>query len=81
MWIRVRIEAPLLDSSVQLPSAQLGAACVSQGSIHSKAWDTILSACYKRILFCAKTGDQDMGTLLQLAGEGLPRKEKRDKEA
>lgn len=51
--------------------------CVSRESIYSKAQDSVLSACYKRIPFCAKTGDQDIGTLFQLAGEGLPRKEKK----
>lgn len=37
------------------------------------------SACYKRILFYAKAGDRDSGTLFQLAWKGLPRKEKRIK--
>lgn len=33
MWISVRIETPLLDTSVQLWLAQLEAACVSQGKV------------------------------------------------
>lgn len=33
MWISVRIENPLLDTSVQLSLAQLEAVCVSQGRV------------------------------------------------
>lgn len=51
MWITVRIETPALDTSVQISSAQLEAACVSQGSVSVQRHRTLSSVLATRGFF------------------------------
>lgn len=51
MWITVRIETPVLDTSVQISLAQLEAACVSQGSVSVQRHRTLSSVLTTRGFF------------------------------